>query len=201
MFRKRATRLYTNLILANLQAPSKKDGITIIRPKLLVGLTHMIGGAKSWERLEEIATFPDTDSTKEGYEKRKKCISDFKEIMKNYSMNKVSKLFLNLFLKAGWRDRRGAGLVVENMQRRIDREAIENVINAKRIYLDTIYIYFNEGFHEVTSYAPFSYEDKRFTTGAAYFIRADNWRNTEDSQSDLVEMLKKENNIIKKKNT
>ena len=182
--------LYANLILANLQTPLKKDGTTVIRPKFLTGIAHRLGGAESWKQLEENATF--AGYTAEEKEKlREGCIPEFKKILENYSMSKVSNLCLNLFLKAGWRDRKKSGIVVESLQRKIDKESIVNVLNTKGIYLDTIYVYFGKDFHEVTSYAPFSYRSE----GAAYFMRIEGWKNTKSARTDLVDILKKENRI------
>jgi len=179
-------KLYADLILANLGKEEKRDNVSVIQPKLLVGITHRLGGAKGWEGLEKIATFTSDENP----------VPEFKEIMKKYSLSyaKMDNLILNLFLKAGWRDRKKSGLVVEQTPRKIDRETILDVINAKGIYLDTIYVHFGENSYQVVSYCPFSMHDNH-TIGAAYSVKVPNWQNTQKSQKTLIDMLKKENSI------
>lgn len=176
--------LYVDLILANLGLSEKKGNIEIIKPKLLVGIAHYIGGAESWNDLEKMATFTSDE----------KPIPEFKNILKDYSIGDVSNLFLNLFFKAGWRDRTKAGLVVEQTPRKIDEKAILEVLNAKGIFLDTVYVHFEKDSYQVLSYCPFSIKDKgNCNFGAAYSVKVYNWQNSQKSQKTLIDMLKKEN--------
>jgi len=182
-------KLYADLILANLGEPERKSDIEVIEPKLLVGVTHRIGGAKDWEGLEKIATFTSGENP----------VLEFKDIAKKYSLDyaKMDNLILNLFLKAGWRDRKKSGLVVERTPRKIDRETILDVLDAKGIYLDTIYVHFGKDSYQVVSYCPFSINDKEkdFSSGAAYSVKVNNWQTSQKSQKTLLDMLIKENNV------
>jgi len=193
-------QLYADLILANLQEPVKKENITLIKPKLLTGMTHRIGGAKDWNDLENIITVAGVIGGAEKENKLKEYLPKFKEILQHYSMNDINILFMTLFGKAGLRDRVKSGLVVENTQRTFDRDSIYNVLATDGIFLDTVYVHFGKDFCEVTSYCPFALDQKYFFAGA-YFARVENWENTEKTQNDLIAMLKKENNIIRKDKT
>ena len=155
-----------------------------------MGMAHRIGGAESWKQLEKNARFVGyTDEEREKL--REECMPEFKKILENYPISKVSNLFLNLFRKAGVRDRKKAGIIVESLQRKIDKESIASVLNTKEIYLDSIYVYFGKDFHEITSYAPFTYRSE----GAAYFMQIEDWKNTKSARRDLIDILKKENSI------
>jgi hypothetical protein len=187
MFEKYSADVYADLILANLGPTEKKDNAEITEPKLLVGITHRLGGAKSWDSLEKIATFTSKENP----------VPEFKKIQERYSLRfgKMDDLILNLFLKAGWRHRKKTGLVVEKTSRAIDKKTILDVIGAKGIYLDTIYVHFGEDSYQVLSYCPFSIRDEdNCHTGAAYSAKVYNWKNTKESQKTLMDMLKKENN-------
>jgi len=188
MFRKIPQNVYADLILANLSPTDKKGNAEIIEPKLLVGITHRLGGAKSWEGLEEIATFTSKENP----------IPEFKRISESYSLSygATDNLILNLFLKAGWRHRKKSALVTEQTPRKIDRETILDVLNAKGIYLDTIYVNFGENSYQVLSYCPFTIKDTgNCNSGATYSAKVYNWKNTKESQKTLIDMLKEENNI------
>jgi hypothetical protein len=188
MFRKHPQKLYADLILANLGKEEKRDNVSVIQPKLLVGITHRLGGAKSWEGLEEIATFTSKENP----------IPEFKRISESYALSyrAMDNLILNLFLKAGWRNRKKSGLIVEQTPRKIDRETILGILDAKGIYLDTIYVHFGKDSYQVVSYCSFSINDKEagFSSGAAYSVKVLNWQNTQKALDNIVNMLIEENN-------
>jgi len=189
LFKKDPDELYADLILANLSKETKSDYATIISPKLLTGITHRLGGEKDWKGLEQIATFPDKENP----------IPEFQAIFAKYGKHRYSSdidtLILNLFQKAGWRNRKKAGLIVEQTPRNIDKETILGVIKTKGIYLETLYVYLGKDFYQVVSYCPFSISDKKCKSGAAYLARVSGDYTSPELQEIVITMLKKENHI------
>jgi hypothetical protein len=192
-------KLYADLILANLGEPERKGNIKVIEPKLLVGMAHLIartsGGAKSWEQLKAQATVvcPADYSNSKREELKDEYISEFRKILSKQPIRDVSDLFSTLFCKAGVRNRKKSGLVVEPGPRKINRKSI---LNTQVAYLDAIYVRFGQDSYQVVSYCPFSINDKEtgFSSGAAYFVKVNNWQNAQKALDSIVNMLIEENN-------
>jgi len=192
-------KLYVDLILANLGEPERKSDIKVIEPKLLVGIAHLIarpsGGAKSWEQLKAQATVvcPVDYSNSKREELKDEYISEFRKILSKHPIRDVSDLFSTLFYKAGLRDRKKSGLIIESLPRKINRKSI---LNTQVAYLDAIYVHFGQDSYQVVSYCPFSINDKEagFSSGAAYSVKVLSWQNTQKALDNIVNMLIEENN-------
>jgi len=192
-------KLYADLILANLGKKDMKGGAEIIEPKLLVGIAHRIactnGGAESWKQLKRHTTVvcPIDYSNSKREELKDEYISEFRKMLDRYSMCDVSDLFSTLFCKAGLRNRKKSGLIIESLPRKINRKSI---LDTQVAYLDAVYVHFGKDSYQVVSYCPFSINDKEagFSSGAAYSVKVLNWQNTQKAPDNIVNMLIEENN-------